>query len=128
MCIKNMKLRIGAHLVFVSDVEKSKTFYRDILGLNLVEENPHFTEYELSGGVLYVEEKNPGRAKGFESVRIGGPTGVVLAVDDIQEAVDHLKKHDVRIIVEPIEQTWGGWNAIFADFDGNEFILDDDKS
>ncbi len=123
-----MNLRISAHLIFVSDVEMSKNFYRDVLGLKLVEENQHFTEYELPGGILYVEEKNPDRAKGFESVHIGGPTGIVLAVDDIREAVNHLKKNSVRIVVEPIEQVWGGWNAIFADPDGNEFILDDDKS
>lgn len=122
-----MNLRIGAHLIFVSDVEKAKLFYGEILGLKLVEENPHFTEYQLPGGSFYVEEKNPERARGFDSVHIGGPTGVVLAVDDIHEAVSSLKEKGVQILVEPIEQVWGGWNAIFSDPDGNEFILDEDE-
>ncbi len=121
-----MNLRMGAHLVFVSDVQKAKAFYQDILGLKLTAENPHFTEYEISGGVLYVEEKNPERAKGFESVHIGGPTGIVFAVDAIKETVEDLRKKGVRIAVEPVEQVWGGWNAIIADPDGNEFILDED--
>lgn len=121
-----MKVSLGAHLIFVSNVEVSKAFYRDILGLELVEENPHFTEYRIDGGTLYVEEKNPERAKGFDQVRIGGATGVVLAVEDIRSAVDELKAKGVRIIVEPVEQVWGGWNAVIADPDGNEFILDED--
>ncbi len=101
-------------------------FYRDILGLSLVEENPHFTEYHIDGGTLYVEEKNPERAKGFDQVRIGGATGIVLAVDDIRSVIEELRLKGVQIIVEPVEQLWGGWNAVIADADGNEFILDED--
>ena len=123
-----MKVSLGAHLIFVSDVQASKTFYRDILGLELVEENPHFTEYTLPGGHLYVEEKNPDRAKGFDEVHIGGPTGVVLAVDDIHATIEVLRRANVAILVEPIEQVWGGWNAVIADPDGNQFILDEDES
>ncbi len=123
-----MKFSLGAHLIFVSDVEASKAFYRDILKLELVEENPHFTEYTLPGGRLYVEEKNPSRAKGFENVHIGGPTGIVLAVDDIRAAVNELRRAGVTILVEPIQQIWGGWNAIIADADGNQLILDEDHA
>jgi len=121
-----MKVSLGAHLIFVANVEASKTFYRDILGLELVEENPHFTEYTLPGGRLYVEEKSPDRAKGFENGRIGGATGIVFAVDGIKAVVEELRSRDVKIIVEPVEQAWGGWNAVIADPDGNEFILDED--
>lgn len=121
-----MKFSLGAHPIFVSDVEKVKNFYRDILGLELTEENPHFTEYRIDGGTLYVEEKNPDRAKGFDSVHIGGPTGIVLAVDDIKTTVEELRMKGVAITAEPIEQVWGGWNAVIADADGNEFILDED--
>ncbi len=123
-----MVFSLGAHLIFVSDVEASKAFYRDILGFALVEENPHFTEYTLPGGRLYVEEKNPSRAKGFENIHIGGPTGIVLAVDDIRAAIDELRRAGVTILVEPIQQTWGGWNAIIADVDGNQLILDEDHA
>lgn len=121
-----MKFSLGAHLIFVSNVEASKAFYRDILGLELVEENPHFTEYHIDDGTLYVEEKNPERVKGFDQVRIGGATGVVLAVDDIRSVIEELRLKGVRVIVEPVEQLWGGWNAVIADADGNEFILDED--
>ncbi len=123
-----MKFSLGAHLIFVSSVEASKAFYRDILGFELVEENPHFTEYTLPGGRLYVEEKNPSRAKGFDSVHIGGPTGVVLAVENIRAIVEELRSKGVQVIIEPVEQVWGGWNAVIADSDGNEFILDEDHA
>ena len=43
----DITVRLGAHLIFVTNVQEAKSFYRDILGLQLVEENPHFTEYEL---------------------------------------------------------------------------------
>ena len=123
----HMNVSLGAHLIFVSDVQASKTFYRDILGLKLVEENPHFTEYTLPGGRLYVEEKNPDRAKGFEGVHIGGPTGVVFAVDDIHAVIDEFRRANVTVLVEPVRQVWGGWNAIITDADGNQFILDEDE-
>ena len=33
----------------VRDIETSVAFYRDVLGLELAEENPHFTAFQISG-------------------------------------------------------------------------------
>lgn len=119
-----MNLRLSANLVFVSDVTKAKAFYRDALGMRLVAERPHYTEYELDGHTFLVEETNAERAPGFDEARTGGRTGIVFAVPDVRAAAEELRRKGARIVVEPVEQPWG-WNAVFSDPDGNEFILEE---
>ncbi len=119
-----MHLRLSANLVFVSDVDASKSFYRDILGMRLIAERPHYTEYQLEDQTFLVEEKNAIRAPGFDDVRVGGRTGIIFSVSDVRHAVEELRAKGVRIAVEPVEQPWG-WNAAFSDADGNEFILEE---
>jgi catechol 2,3-dioxygenase-like lactoylglutathione lyase family enzyme len=118
------------HIVLnVADVERSVTFYRDVLGLN-------------------IERLDQWRAGaiGFPSVRISADTlidlvGVtaeraeesrvlnlnhfclVVADDTLEPIVEHLGRHDVAVHTGPASR-WGahgtGASIYFADPDGNE--------
>lgn len=120
-----MNLELSANLIFVKDVKAAVQFYRDILGMKLVAERVHYTEYQLGPATFLVESANVAeRAPGFQETRVGGRTGIVFKVEDVKKAVEDLRGRGARIAVEPVHHRWG-WNAVFADPDGNEFILEE---
>lgn len=123
-----MKARLGANLIFVKDVRKSKDWYKKVLGMNVVDYRPpEFLEMKLGRNIFYIESYNDKRAAGFRKVKIGGRSSIVFAVGDIHKFIEKMKKLRVRIIVQPVQQIWGGWNAVIADPDGNEFVIDQDN-
>ena len=77
--------------------------------------------------IFYIETYNDKRAEGFKDVKIGGRLSAIFKVDDIKNYIEELRSKGVKILVEPIEQFWGGWNAIISDPDGNEFVIDQDN-
>ena len=120
--------KLGANLIFVTDVEKAKKWYEDVFGMQVVEfRPPEFLEMKLGEDTFYIETHNDKRAQGFSDVKIGGRHSAVFEVENIKEVIEKLRTKGCKIVVEPVQQFWGGWNAVIADPDGNEFILDDDK-
>lgn len=123
-----MNIKLGANLIFVSDLERAKSWYENIFGMETVQyKPPEFLQMKLGANTFYIETKSDKRAEGFQDVQIGGRSSMVFAIDNIQEVIRELKQKNVKVIVEPVQQFWGDWNAVIADPDGNEFILDDDK-
>ena len=88
---------------------------------------PEFLEMKLGDATFYIETHNDKRERGFKEASIGGRMSAVFAVDHLKDLIEELRAKGVRIVVEPVQQFWGGWNAVIADPDGNEFVLDDDK-
>ncbi len=124
-----MKIKLGANLIGVKDVTKAKVWYERVFDMKVVEfRPPEFLEMKLGKNIFYIETKNPKRAKGFEEeFNIGGKSSAIFAVDDIHKFIKKCKKLNVRVIIEPVKQFWGGWDAMIADPDGNRFIIDEDN-
>jgi predicted enzyme related to lactoylglutathione lyase len=55
----------------------------------------------------------------------GRQTGIGFGVRDLAKAHADLAARGVRFTMEPSEQPWGGFMAMFADPDGNVFYLDE---
>ncbi|MSS74844.1 VOC family protein [Candidatus Pacearchaeota archaeon] len=123
-----MKIELGANLIGVKDITKAKVWYTKVFGMKTVEcRPPEFLEMTLGKNTFYIETKNPKRAKGFEEeFNIGGRSSAVIRVSNIKQFIAKCKKLNVTISVQPVQQFWGGWNAVIADPDGNEFIIDQD--
>jgi len=121
-----MSVKLGANLIGVKDVAKAKVWYEKIFGMKVVEfRPPEFLEMKLGKNTFYIETANPKRAKGFEEeFNIGGRSSAIFEVDDIHEFIKKCEKQSVKIIIRPVKQFWGSWNAVIADPDGNEFIID----
>ena len=47
-----MLMRIQYSILFVSDMQRAVAFYRDVLGLPLRFESPHWTEFATEGASL----------------------------------------------------------------------------
>ena len=45
-------MKVSYAIVFVSDMSKSVAFYRDVIGLPLRFESPHWTEFATDGATL----------------------------------------------------------------------------
>lgn len=123
-----MKISLGANLIGVKDILKARAWYTKVFGMKTVEcRPPEFLEMKLGTNTFYIETKNPKRAQGFkEEFRVGERSSAIIAVSDIKKFIANCKKLKVKIIVPPVKQFWGGWNAVIADPDGNEFIIDQD--
>jgi catechol-2,3-dioxygenase len=87
------------HLVVVSlraeDVPATAHFYRDILGLGLLPNHGHWPTFDLGNGAhLVILHGQPAVAQGPDSPRF--PV-FAFAVEDLDEAVEHLKHHGVDL-------------------------------
>lgn len=122
-----MDIRLSANIFFVTDLERSKRWYEDVFGMETVEYRPpEFLEMKLGEAVFYIETANDRRAEGFKEARVGGRMSAIFRVDGLVDTLEEMRTKGACVVVEPVRQFWGGWNAVIADPDGNEFVLDDD--
>jgi catechol 2,3-dioxygenase-like lactoylglutathione lyase family enzyme len=122
-------VRLDHVVIQVSDWERSSAFYRDVLGAELVERaggGPR--HYRFGDQQLNVH--GPGTDARPVARRPGGPGSADLCFvwdGPIEEAVEHLGRHDVEVEEGPVTRHGGrgrGTSVYFRDPDGSllEFI------
>lgn len=105
----------------VSDQERSKLFYRDIIGFELVREEP------MGPAQKWIQLAPPGCATTialvtwFDAMRPGGLQGVMLNVTDIDDEHARLQSRGLKLS-DIQRQPWGRF-SMFTDPDGNGWIL-----
>jgi catechol 2,3-dioxygenase-like lactoylglutathione lyase family enzyme len=105
----------------VSDMSRSKLFYRDILGLV---ETANWDEQWVEFG-LSTEDSGPVIALSsvMEGVKPGAPGGAVaIETTNFDGMVTHLRDQGVTFVLEPMETSVCHF-ARFHDPDGNHLIL-----
>lgn len=120
-----MKLNRVHHIAIIcSDYQKSKHFYSEILGLKILQEvyreERRSYKLDLEVGNLYQIElfsfpDPPARVSGPEAA---GLRHLAFEVDDIDEAVSHIKAHHISIEPIRIDETTGKRFTFFSDPDG----------
>ncbi|MBO9539390.1 VOC family protein [bacterium] len=103
---------IQSVLIFVSDMDRSVTFYRDVLGLSVLSSNPAITEFEM-GGITFGLQYMPAGARNN-----GMAVTIDFAVDDIQAMIDKLEAKGVAFVAKELDQPFNKL-AKFQDPDGN---------
>ncbi|BAY91355.1 MULTISPECIES: VOC family protein [unclassified Tolypothrix] len=109
--------------VCVKDQDKALDFYTNVLGFELIANEPmganaRWIEVLPSGAETSLALWTP---PGLEE-RIGTFTGIVLKCQDIHKTYEQLRQQGVNFTQEPVEQP-GGVMATFVDQDGNTFVL-----
>jgi catechol 2,3-dioxygenase-like lactoylglutathione lyase family enzyme len=105
----------------VADQQRAKEFYRDILGFDLLREEP------MGPSAKWIQLAPQGCATTialvtwFDSMRPGGLQGVMLNVTDIDRDHRDLEARGLKLS-EIQQQPWGRY-ATFSDPDGNGWIL-----
>lgn len=105
-------MRVHSVQVFVSDMERSVAFYRDIMGLPVRVTNPFLTEFDLEGlnfGLQYMEK---------QYMSSGVNVTVDFEVDDIEAKIADLKSKGVEFTAIVLDQPYGKL-AKFRDPDGH---------
>ncbi len=112
-------MKIGYINIFVADLTRSVTFFRDILGLTC-----HSAEVEFGYASFAAGPISFGIAQTDDADLVGRHTGVGFMVDDIDAEYQRLSKLGVEFSMPPTLQPWGGILALFNDPDGNIYYLD----
>lgn len=100
-------------MIVSTDLERAKTFYRTILGLQIVTDAaPHWIDFALGdGGRLGIHPAS-------ESLRVQpGSLQLAFTVDDVDRFVTDARTAGVRILQDPHDASWGRF-AVIADPDG----------
>jgi catechol 2,3-dioxygenase-like lactoylglutathione lyase family enzyme len=128
-----MITRLGSVPVFVSDQERALAFFRDKLGFEVAFDYQYGPEFrwlavaqQLGGTEIVLFHPVPsvvGDRVEELNKRIGTWTGIVMLTDDIQQTYSLLRERGVEFTAAPRQQSWGGWEALFSDPDGNGFHL-----
>ena len=114
-------MQLSVVSVPVSDQERSKAFYRDVLGFQVTR------EAEMETGTRWIQLKPPSGPASislvtwFEVMAPGSLQGLVLDTSDIEFAHGKLKSRGLDIAAVQTAP-WGRF-AAFRDPDGNGWVL-----
>jgi lactoylglutathione lyase len=116
---------LSSVLLNVSDLERSRRFYGELLGLAFVDEaDEHVLVYEAGATfvVLHVhaELADQGSPPGVEDP---GAVLLTFSVDDVDGAVGELRSAGVTVTQEPTDQPWGERSGAILDPDGYTVLL-----
>ncbi len=105
----------------VSDQQRAKAFYRDVLGFELVRESP------MGPGMNWIQLAPKGQSvtislvTWFEQMKPGGLQGLMVNTDDV--AAEHAVLSSRGLVLTDVkEEPWGRYTT-FSDPDGNGWIL-----
>ena len=107
-----MAIRLSHLFLFVSDLARSRRFYTELLGLQvLLEENGYLRVGVPDGVHIGMEVGKPWQigARGLE---------INLEVDDVDAWAARLREHGVPLEMPPSDMPWGARHAFFQDPDG----------
>ena len=111
-------MRINYSIVFVSDMERSVAFYRDVVGIPLKFESPGWTEFVTEGATLALHKSDApapdGETQGAEQA---GQCRAGFQVPNLDEFHKRMTEHNVPCVQEPTE-TFGVRIAQYIDPDG----------
>jgi len=116
--------RIDAVVLFVADLDRAKTFYRDTLGLQMKYEDQESAGFDFDPTLLLLLSIAGAQdLLSREAVAVPRPAGsssqLVAFVDDVDALYTDLVAQGVEIVRKPIDREWGLRTAHFKDPDGN---------
>ena len=107
----------------VKDQDAALSFYTEKLGFRVLTDQP------FGPGQRWIELAIPGADSGLalftppgHEERIGGFQPISFWCEDVCATAEILKEKGVTIVKAAKKETWGT-SAIFADLDGNQFVL-----
>jgi len=124
-----MKPRLNIVTLGVSNLQKSSEFYQEALGWKPTKDSDEKIVFFYHGGIvlgLYPISELADDAQ--VSPERNGFSGVTLAINlDTKEGVDELYNSVIskgaESLVKPRKTFWGGYDAYFADPDGNAWEI-----
>ena len=113
---RRIKLKLNYAIVFVSDMKRSVSFYRDVLGLPLKFESPGWTEF-VTGEATLALHKSEKPGAGGDDKEHAGSCRPGLSVPNLDEFHKRMVEKNVPCLQEPTF-VFGAKVAQYADPDG----------
>jgi catechol 2,3-dioxygenase-like lactoylglutathione lyase family enzyme len=117
--------------ITVLDPEESLAFYRDALGLDVLQDVSSGGHRWVTLGVagetgaaIVLSDPHAGRSKAdgdaLQELVVKGSIGpVVFRTDDLDSAFERIRAAGAEVLQEPIDQPWGPRDCAFRDPSGN---------
>lgn len=108
----------------VTDIERSKWFYTELLGFRLEYEriNDKFAFLSLNHAQLMIEEINGHWETGLLEYPLGRGVNFQITVEDIQPIVNRLNQHAMSLFREPFVSEYTTGETIIKEI---EFLIQD---
>jgi len=107
--------RVGNVILAVKDLDKSTTFYHDILGLPIKNQRRSWVDFGQTGALLSIHPSSITSDHSSNNMESGIVIGFL--VGDVKSALDELRAKGVKIHREIVDRD-AGKNAIVLDPDG----------
>jgi predicted enzyme related to lactoylglutathione lyase len=108
--------------IFVTDLDRAKAFYRDVLGLPVTKEGSFGAELLAEPTHLSLHPAVHPDARAM----VGRHTGITLYVSGLLHFCGDLHARGVTFVTEPTQMSWGIM-AMIADPEGNILALWEDE-
>jgi lactoylglutathione lyase len=105
-------------VVYVSDMQRSTNFYRDVLGLSLKFSSPGWTEFNTGTTTIALHMASGQTQSSQPGLPPAGQAHLGFIVDDLQGMYETLEAQDVDFSLPPQQQTSGVTLAVLHDPDG----------
>ncbi len=110
-------------VVYVSDMQRSTEFYRDVLGIPLKFASPGWTEFDTGTVTLALHKAGDKPLPPSQGRPPAGQAHLAFVVDDLQSVYESLKAQDVQFSMPPEKQVTGRMLAVLHDPDGMGITL-----
>jgi lactoylglutathione lyase len=111
-------MQVSYAIVFVSDMRRAVAFYRDVLGLPLRFDSPHWTEFATDGATLALHLSGEAVSEPRSSTAdVAGHCRPGLSVPNLDAFHQQMVERGVPCLQAPRE-TFGAKIAQYADPDG----------
>ena len=115
----SMQLRtLDYVIVFVSDMQRSTAFYRDLLGLPLKFSSPGWTEFVTGSTTLALHPARDATGGAVQGQSPAGQAQLGFQEEQLDAAYTWLQAQGVSLSLPPQEQPEGGKVAVLHDPDG----------
>ena len=122
--------QIGAMTLLVGDLERSKTFYREVFGLSPQYEDEDVAVFHFKNMYLMLQHDPAHQAPSGEVLSLAhkGVGQFAIIVEDVDAVRAELDEHGVTLISGPADRDWGMRTITFADPGGSIWEIAQDLS
>lgn len=110
-------MRVNYAIVFVSDMQRSVAFYRDVLGMSLKFDSPEWSEFATDGATLALHRSEQEAAGDGGAELPAGRCRPGISVGNLDAFHDRMVEHNVVCLQQP-NDLFGAKVAQYLDPDG----------
>ena len=120
-------MRIAYAIVFVSDMSRSVSFYRDVFGIPLKLESPHWTEFNTTGSTLALHKSDSPNPTANGNMEPAGRCRPGFQVPNLAEFHQRMVEKNVPCFQAPT-RVFGALIAQYVDPDGLTISVSEERA